>query len=223
MPLDKLVLSAEQQARAPGTRGGTDIQELAASIRDCGVLQNLVVVEGARGRYEVCAGGRRLEALTLLAGDGRIAQNHPVPVVVVPADRALMASIAENCTHVPMHAADEYVAFARLIAQGKSVEDVAAAFGVTPIVVKRRLRLATMSPSRMESFRAGDIGLDCLMVLASVDDHQQQEQAWAALPAWKRRPEHLRHLLNQREVEPRSARPFRDAQGLREGRGPGAA
>jgi ParB family chromosome partitioning protein len=200
VPFNKLVLSEDHQARS-ATAPVMSLPELAASIKDSGVLQNLVVVQAARGRYEVCAGGRRLAALTLLVQQGDIADNYPVPVLVVPADKALIASLAENCFHVPMHPADEFAAFARLLAQGKSVEDVAAAFGVTPLIVKRRMKLATVSPRLMALYREGGIGLDCLMVLASVDDHQRQEQAWAGLPGWNQRPEHLRQLLTRGEVE----------------------
>ncbi|MBL8439025.1 MAG: ParB N-terminal domain-containing protein [Zoogloeaceae bacterium] len=198
---DKLVLSKAYQARAGGSTPKMSVAELAASIKECGVLQNLIAVEGARGRCEVCAGGRRLEALTLLVGSGDLAENYPVPVLIVPADKALIASLAENCFHIPMHPADEFAAFARLIGQGKSVEDVAAAFGVTPLVVKRRMKLATVSPKLMAAFREDQIGLDCLMVLASVDDHHKQEQTWAALPSWNRRPDYLRQLLIQGEIE----------------------
>jgi ParB family chromosome partitioning protein len=201
VPFNKLVLSQDYQARAGGSTPKMSIAELAASIKECGVLQNLVVVQGARGRYEVCAGGRRLDALTLLVGNGDLADNYPVPVLIVPADRALIASLSENCFHIPMHPADEFAAFAKLIGQGKSVEDVAAAFGVTPLVVKRRMKLATVSPKLMALFREDQIGLDCLMVLASVDDHQKQEQTWAALPSWNRRPDYLRQLLTQGEIE----------------------
>jgi len=200
VPFNKLVLSEDHQARS-ATTPAMSLPELAASIKDSGVLQNLVVVQAARGRYEVCAGGRRLAALTLLVQQGDIADNYPVPVLVVPADKALIASLAENCFHVPMHPADEFAAFARLLAQGKSVEDVAAAFGVTPLIVKRRMKLATVSPRLMILYREGGIGLDCLMVLASVDDHQRQEQAWAGLPSWNQRPEHLRQLLTRGEIE----------------------
>ncbi|HQD15947.1 MAG TPA: ParB N-terminal domain-containing protein [Ottowia sp.] len=200
VPFNKLVLSEDHQARS-ATAPAMSLPELAASIKDSGVLQNLVVVQAARGRYEVCAGGRRLAALTLLVQQGDIADNYPVPVLVVPADKALIASLAENCFHVPMHPADEFAAFARLLAQGKSVEDVAAAFGVTPLIVKRRMKLATVSPQLMALYREGGIGLDCLMVLASVDDHQRQEQAWAGLPSWNQRPEHLRQLLTRGEIE----------------------
>lgn len=201
VPLDKLILSADYQARSAGSTQQLSIAELAASIKESGVLQNLIVVQGARGRHEVCAGGRRLEALTLLAGNGDIAGNYPVPVLIVPADKALIASLSENCFHVPMHPADEYTAFAKLSAQGKSVEDIAAAFGVTPLVVKRRMKLATVSPKLMTLFHEDQIGLDCLMVLASVDDHLKQEQAWAGLPAWNRSPDYLRQLLTQGEIE----------------------
>lgn len=201
VPFNKLVLSEEHQARGGGSTPAMDIAELAASIKDSGLLQNLVVVQGTRGRYEVCAGGRRLEALTLLVSNSDIPENYPVPVLIVPADKGLMASLSENCFHVPMHAADEYTAFTKLIGQGKSVEDVAAAFGVTPLVVKRRMKLASVSPKLMALFRADQIGLDCLMVLASVDDHGKQEQTWAGLPSWNRRADHLRQLLTQGEVE----------------------
>ena len=200
VPFNKLVLSEDHQARS-ATTPAMSLPELAASIKDSGVLQNLVVVQAARGRYEVCAGGRRLAALTLLVQQGDIADNYPVPVLVVPADKALIASLAENCFHVPMHPADEFAAFARLLSQGRSVEDVAAAFGVTPLIVKRRMKLAGVSPHLMAVYREGGIGLDCLMVLASVDDHQRQEQAWAALPSWNQRPEHLRQLLTRGEIE----------------------
>ena len=200
-PFNKLVLSEDYQARTGGSTPKLSIAELAASIKESGVLQNLVVVEGARGRYQVCAGGRRLEALALLVSSNDIADNYPVPVLIVPADKALIASLAENCFHVPMHPADEFAAFAKLIGQGKSVEDVAAAFGVTPLVVKRRMKLTTVSPKLMALFREDKISLDCLMVLASVDDHEKQEQAWANLPSWNRHADYLRQLLTRGEIE----------------------
>lgn len=95
VPFNKLALSEDHQARS-ATAPAMSLPELAASIKDSGVLQNLVVVQAARGRYEVCAGGRRLAALTLLVQQGDIADNYPVPVLVVPADKALIASLAEN-------------------------------------------------------------------------------------------------------------------------------
>lgn len=198
---NKLVLSQDYQARPGGSTPKLSIAELAASIKASGVLQNLIVVKGPRGTFEVCAGGRRLEGLGLLVANGDIPDNYPVPVLVVPADKALIASLIENSFRIPLSVPEELAGFTRLIEQGKSVEEVAAAFGVTPLVVKRRLKLAAVSPKLMALFRQGQIGLDCLMVLASVDDHEKQEQAWAGLPQWNRRPDHLRQLLTQGEAE----------------------
>jgi ParB family transcriptional regulator, chromosome partitioning protein len=201
VPYNKLVLSQDYQARPEGSRPRLSIAELSVSIRETGVLQNLVVVKGARGLFEVCAGGRRLEALASLVAVGDIPENYPVPVLLVPADKALIASLAENVCREPLSVAEELAGFLRLSEQGKPVEDIAAAFGVTPLVVKRRLKLAAVSPRLMDLFREEKIGPDCLMALASVDDHEKQEQAWAGLQPWNRHPEALRRLLNQGEIE----------------------
>lgn len=201
VPFHQLVLSQDHQARPAGSTPRMSIEELAASIKECGILQNLIVVKGARSSYEVCAGGRRLQALTLLVAAGALPENFPVPVLVVPADRALIASLSENAFHVPMHPADEFEAFGKLLARGKSAEDVAAAFGVSPLVVRRRMRLAAVSPKLIAQFRQDKITLECLMVLASVEDHERQEQAWAGLDTWSRHPDQLRRLLNRGDIE----------------------
>lgn len=199
VPFNKLVLSPTYQARPENP--ALPLTELAASIEAAGLLHNLIVVRGARGVHEVCAGGRRLRAMALLVEQGRWAENQPVPVLVVPAEQALMASLIENVEREALNPADEFAAFARLIDGGRSVEDVAAAFGVTPQVVKRRLKLAAASPALLTLFREGGIGLDCLMVLASVDDTARQEQLWQQLPEWNRSADQLRRLLTRGEVE----------------------
>ena len=125
VPFNKLVLSQDYQAHAGGNPK-MSIVELAASIKGMRrVAEPRRRAGRTHGRYEVCAGGRRLDALTLLVGNGDLADNYPVPVLIVPADRALIASLSENVFHIPMHPADEFAAFAKLIGQGKSVEDVA--------------------------------------------------------------------------------------------------
>jgi ParB family chromosome partitioning protein len=201
VPFNKLVLSPTYQARPENPAAPLPLTELAASIEAAGLLHNLIVVRGARGLHEVCAGGRRLRAMALLVEQGRWAENQPVPVLVVPAEQALMASLIENVEREALNPADEFAAFARLIDGGRSVEDVAAAFGITPQVVKRRLKLAAVSPALLTLFREGGIGLDCLMALASIDDPTRQEQLWQQLPEWNRSADQLRRLLTRGEVE----------------------
>lgn len=201
VPFNKLVISPHHQVRKEEPAARMPLAELAASIEAAGLLHNLVVVRGARGMHEVCAGGRRLRAMAMLVEQGRWPENQPVPALVVPAEQALMASLIENVVREALNPVDEFTAFARLIDAGRSVEDVAAVFGVTPLVVKRRLKLAAVSPALLQHFREGGIGLDCLMVLASIDDPTRQEELWQQLPEWNRSAEHLRRLLTRGEVE----------------------
>ena len=201
VPFNKLLISPNYQVRQEDPTTSMPLGELAASIEAAGLLHNLIVVRGARGLHEVCAGGRRLRAMAMLVEQGRWPENQPVPVLVVPAEQALMASLIENVEREALNPADEFMAFARLIDAGRSVEDVAAVFGVTPQVVKRRLKLAAVSPALLTLFREGGIGLDCLMVLASIDDPARQEELWQQLPDWNRSAEQLRRVLTRGEVE----------------------
>lgn len=181
---------------------GASLTELAASIERVGLLQNLTVTLASDGEhYEVVAGGRRLAALKLLAKKRRIAKDYEVPCLLVAAASARTASLTENVQREAMHPADQFEAFADLIAEGRPIEDIAADFGVTPLVVQRRLKLANVSPRLMTDYRADDVTLDQLMALAITDDHAAQEAAFYDSPQWQRSPQALREHLTAREID----------------------
>lgn len=199
IPLTKLVRSPEN------VRGGerTNIDKLARSILSRGVLQNLVVTKrDSKGKetFEVAAGDRRLAALQLLRKQGKIKANFPVPCTLVPDADAVAASLTENVEREPMSVADEFLAFKRLVDEGTSIEDVAAAFSTTPLVVKRRLKLANVAPSLFALFRTEEIDLEQLMAFAIVDDHARQEQVWASLPKHNRWADSIRAALTDSEL-----------------------
>ena len=178
------------------------IPELAASIQRVGLLQNLIVIASADGEhYEVVAGGRRLAALKLLAKKHRIAKDWQVPCLQVADGTARTASLTENVQREAMHPADQFEAFAALVAEGRPIEDIAADFSVTPLVVQRRLKLANVSPRLMADYRADAVSLDQLMALAGTDDHAAQEAAYYDAPQWQRHPSHLRERLTEREID----------------------
>ncbi|EPM9934188.1 ParB/RepB/Spo0J family partition protein [Pseudomonas aeruginosa] len=178
------------------------IPELAASIQRVGLLQNLIVTATADGeRYEVVAGGRRLAALKLLAKKRRISREWEVPCLLVADGTARTASLTENVQREPMHPADQFEAFAALVAEGRSIEDIAADFSVTPLVVQRRLKLANVSPRLLADYRAEAVSLDQLMALAITDDHTAQEAAFYDAPTWQRSPHNLRDRLTEREID----------------------
>ncbi|AQZ96918.1 chromosome partitioning protein ParB [Comamonas kerstersii] len=178
------------------------IPELAASIQRVGLLQNLIVTATADGeRYEVVAGGRRLAALKLLAKKHRISKEWDVPCLLVAGGTARTASLTENVQREAMHPADQFEAFAALVAEGRPIEDIAADFSVTPLVVQRRLKLANVSQRLLADYRAEAVSLDQLMALAITDDHAAQEAAFYDAPTWQRSPYNLRDRLTEREID----------------------
>ncbi len=121
--------------------GGTSIPELASSIARVGLLQNLTVVAAPDGEhYEVVAGRRRLAALKLLVKRRKLAKDHEVHCLPVQDDAARTVSLTENVQRESMSPIEELFAWKDLVAEGRPVEDIAADFGVTPLVVQRRVQ-----------------------------------------------------------------------------------
>lgn len=208
MPAQNMVLVPLSRLRSrPSKRNvrrkaRTSIAALAASIRRLGLLQNLTVIPfGDDGDFEVVAGGRRLAALKLLAKKRRIPEDWPVPCLLVADTLARTASLTENLQREAMGPVEELLAWKALVAEGRSVEAIAADFGVTPLVVKRRLRLANVSPRLLADYQAGAAILEQLMALAITDDHAAQEAAFYDSPAWQRSPEALRDHLTHDEID----------------------
>ncbi len=187
--------------RKTGTEVG--IEQLAQLILAEGVLQNLNVhalKDDDRAPFGVVAGGRRLRALQQLIRAKKLKADHPVPCMIVTRDRAQQISLSENSGREPMHPADEFEAFRQLIDAGASIEDVAARFGVSPVVVQRRLKLANVAPSLIKAYREGSLTLDHLMAFALCEDHARQVETWEGLKPFERTAEHIRERLTQDEV-----------------------
>ena len=194
IPLSQLRPSSRNVRKS----GGASIPELASSIARVGLLQNLTVTASSDGEhYEVVAGKRRLAALKLLAKRRKLAKTHELPCLLVPDASARTVSLTENVQREAMHPGEQFEAFAALVAEGRPVEDIAADFGVTPLVVQRRLKLANVSPRLL----ADTVTLDQLMALAITDDHSAQEAAFYDAPQWQRSAQALREHLTEREID----------------------
>jgi ParB family chromosome partitioning protein len=182
VPLKSLVRSDAYQARKTrAAAGAQSIKELAETIISIGrLLQNLVGVARGDGIVEVCAGGRRLEALNLLMEQGRLPDGYLVPVLIIPAEHAHHASLLENHARVDMHPADVFDAYHRLKQDGMGIESIAAAHGATVAAVRKLLALGDVAPSLMEMYRENQASLEDMQALASVADHARQLAAWEA-------------------------------------------
>lgn len=202
IPLNRLVPSALNVRKT----GGVSIDELALLIDSQGLLQNLICIPHlSKGkltdRFEVVGGGRRLRALRKLADLDKIGKAEEILCKLTTRDKALAVSLAENSAREELSVPDTVLAFRDMVAAGGSVEDVAISFGITPLTVKRRLKLANVSPRLFEGFRAGDVTLDQMMTLALTDDHAAQERVWDALDDYDRHPRNLRRHLLGREID----------------------
>ncbi|MCG2605023.1 MAG: ParB/RepB/Spo0J family partition protein, partial [Achromobacter sp.] len=205
VPLSKLSLSPRNARKT----GGDDVADMAASIAAGGLLQNLVVVDGADG-FEVIAGGRRLKALQQLAAEGRLPPDllsDGVPCRRLTDEEAIEASTAENTIRVPMHPADQFEAFKAMVDAGKSITDVAAHFSISEVVVRQRLKLANVHPQLVQAYREEQATLEQLQALAVTDDHVAQLEVWSkARDHWERDPRNLRQKLTAREIPSTDAR-----------------
>ncbi len=177
IPLNKLIPSGLNARKI--TTSAESNTELRASLLAFGVLENLIVYGAGKDKYAVAAGERRRASLKALLKEKKIPATFAVPCIVRPEDEAVELSLAENIIRVAMHPIDQFAAFAALIDDGKTVEDVAARFGITPGIVTRRMKLARVSPVVIEAFREDRITLDAVMGFSVSDDHAEQDRVYA--------------------------------------------
>lgn len=204
VPLSKLQPARDNVRKTEATVG---VEELAASIAAHGLLQNLTIRPIAKakgkpsGRFEVVAGCRRLAALRLLVKRKHIKKSYSVPCHLMAEGNPVEVSLAENIVRAPMHPADQFEAFSALHAEGLGIEDIAARFGISPTVVRQRLKLAAVSPRLMAVYRTGDMNLEQLMAFTVSDDHEAQERVWFESPYYDKHPQAIRRALTKMLVE----------------------
>ncbi|HZS56801.1 MAG TPA: ParB/RepB/Spo0J family partition protein [Bryobacteraceae bacterium] len=186
---------------------GTEIEALAASIAAHGLLQNLTVrrlsANGNDRRYEVLAGGRRLQALKLLVKRKKLPKDYIVPCRLADEKMAggMELSLAENVMRVALHPADQFDAFSQLQSQGLAASEIAVRFGVSERSVEQRLKLAAVSPRLMAEYKAGNLTLDQLTAFAVTDDHALQEHTWFEAPLFDRSASAIRRALTKSLVD----------------------
>ncbi len=132
---------------------------LIESIKNDGLLQNLVVVKNKRN-YLVTAGGRRLGALELLLKDKLITKDYFVPCNEVLSENGLSASLSENYFRADMHPADQFNAVFALKSKGMSVEEIAVHYSLAVPQVRKLLALAKVHKTIIEDFKKDKVSFD---------------------------------------------------------------
>ena len=133
------LLPGEYQPRQIMNKEGLD--ELAASIKEQGVMQPLLVRKKNNGKYEIIAGERRWQA-SKKAGIKKI----PVLVKDIPDSSALEMALIENMQREDLNIMEEAKGIKKLIENFEMTHESAAkALGKSRVAVSNILRLLNLT------------------------------------------------------------------------------
>ncbi|MDD8025208.1 MAG: ParB/RepB/Spo0J family partition protein [Acidobacteriota bacterium] len=149
------------------------IEELAASIREAGVLQPIVVVPEA-GYYKIIIGERRFRA----AGKAGL-KKIPVLIRKIPHETQLEISLIENLQREQLNPMEVATAYHRLMDElGYTQQNVADKVGKDRASVANTMRLLKLPAEIQEHIRQGRLSLGHAKAILSVEDeHRQLELA----------------------------------------------
>lgn len=134
VPVTEVVARADQPRKF---FGAPELQELAASIKEHGILQPLLVAEKDGGGYELIAGERRLRAAKL-AGLATV----PVLVKKLADQTKVEVALIENIQRENLNPIEEAFAYRRLSEEfGLTQEAIAAKVGKSRPAIANSVRL----------------------------------------------------------------------------------
>ncbi len=146
------------------------LEELAASIKQLGIVQPLTVREVSEGRYQLIAGERRLRA-------ARIAGLTHVPAFVRTADDTAMLELAlvENIQREDLDAVEVAISYQRLIEEcSLTQEQLSDRVGKQRSTVANYLRLLRLPAEIQLGIRNKQISMGHARTLINIDDPQKQ-------------------------------------------------
>jgi len=147
--VDRIVPNPQQPRR---TFDEDKLRELAASMREHGILQPLLVTP--RGDdFELVAGERRLRA-------ARLAGLHHVPVIVreVDARESLKLALLENVQREDLNPVEEALGYRRLVDEfGMTQQDIAERLGKSRSAIANTLRLLQLPIEIQARIESGEI------------------------------------------------------------------
>ena len=193
-------------------RGFSEAQldELAQSIRDRGIIQPLIVRPVGNDNYEIVAGERRWRA-------AQRAGLHDVPVVVVEVNdsEAFQLAIIENIQRSDLNPIEEASAYQRLAEEfDHSQDDVAKMVGKSRPHVANTLRLLKLNKPVQELIATSKLDAGHARILVGLDDQQELAELIVARGYSVRQVEAMvRERAARTQSKPRAAR-SKDANSL---------
>lgn len=150
----------------------TQLEELAVSIRNQGIMQPIVVRLIAPNQYEIIAGERRWRA-------AKLAELTQVPVIIRHVDDAdaVVLALIENIQREDLNPIEEAIALQRLVDDFQlTQQQVADTIGKSRSTIANLLRLLGLTPEVRRLLEHGDIEMGHARALLPLE-HDKQIQA----------------------------------------------
>lgn len=151
-----------------------ELEELASSIKEHGLLQPIVVTPQKRaGRYTIVAGERRWRACQK-AG---LKEIQAIVRIFDNPQQQLEASLIENIQREDLNPIEEAQAYQRLIEDfGLTQEETAQKVSRSRTAVTNSLRLLKLSPEVQELVISGSLSMGHARALLAVEDRKLQKE-----------------------------------------------
>ena len=150
-----------------------ELQALAASIEEHGIIQPLTVRELPSGYYQIIAGERRWRA-------ARIAGLNDIPAVIIEAEDQKVKELAliENLQRQDLNPVEEALGYQSLMEEyGLTQEETAKRVGKSRPAVANALRLLSLCDDVMELLRKGELTPGHARAILTLKTEKQQKEA----------------------------------------------
>ena len=150
-----------------------ELENLAASITEHGVVQPLTVRETGSGYYQIIAGERRWRA-------ARIAGLSEIPAVIIEADdrKTMELALIENLQRQDLNPVEEAQGYQVLMNEyGLTQEETAQRVGKSRPAVANALRLMNLCPEVLEMVGSGQLSAGHARAVLSLKTEKKQKEA----------------------------------------------
>ena len=151
-----------------------DVTELADSIRENGIYQNLTVIPATgyyHGDYTVIIGHRRLAAAKM-AGLTEV----PCVITEMSAKEQLATMLLENMQRSDLTLMEQAQGMQMMLDLGETVSDISQKTGFSESTVRRRVRLCSLDRDKMQDVQGRQITMSDYDKLFEVEDPDKRNE-----------------------------------------------
>jgi ParB family chromosome partitioning protein len=169
LPPDKLSPNPDQPRK---NFDQTEMEELAESIREHGIIQPIIAADAGDGTYIIIAGERRTRA-------ARLAGLDQIPVIIreYTDEKRMEVSLIENVQRADLNPIEEAAAYKNLMDFSRlSQDELAAKVGKNRSTVANALRLLKLPGEMQKSLEQGEISSGHARAILAVTEKKGQDQ-----------------------------------------------